>query len=129
MADPVRETTPLLEWGVGLLGLIMVLGTVGFLIYKGLESEAPYPDVEVRVVDIQAQRNGYLVAFEARNRGGETAQGVLVRGRLQTPNGVETSEVRLDYVPAGSVRNGGLFFRDDPRGRPLAVHAEGYMQP
>lgn len=129
MADQGQHTTPLLEWGAGLLGLVIVVGAVGFLGYKGLEPESPYPDVEVQVVDIQPQDDGYVVAFEARNRGGATAQNVVVRGRVETPAGVAVSQAQVDYIPAGSTRSGGLFFRDDPRRHPLALHAEGYTQP
>lgn len=129
MAGRVRDRTPLLEWVAGLIGLTIVVGSVGFLVYQGIRSEPPYPELDVQVVDVKPQADGYLAVLRIDNRGGATAQNATVTGRLQTPEGTETSEVTVDYVPAESSRRAGLFFTRDPRRHPLHVRAEGYQKP
>jgi uncharacterized protein (TIGR02588 family) len=42
---------------------------------------------------------------------------------------IETSEVTIDYVPAGSQRQAGLFFIRDPQQYELQLSAKGYEQP
>ena len=39
------------------------------------------------------------------------------------------SEAVLDYVPAGSDREGGLWFSRDPRAGQLTLRAKGYADP
>lgn len=120
---------PLLEWIAGIVGLVMVIGSVAYLLYLGIERKESLPDLHVAVTGIRPQAGGYLVTFTAENRGDSTAQGVKIVGRLQLGDGEQTSEVTLDYVPATSRRQGGLFFTEDPRRHPLRIRAEGYSRP
>lgn len=121
--------TPLLEWIIGLAGVVIVIGSVGFLIVQSLRAQPAHPRLDVHVVEIEPQPNGYLAVLRIANRGGATAQNAVVTGRLEAPDGPETSEVTIDYVPANSFRRAGLFFRADPREYPLEVRAEGYQRP
>lgn len=121
--------TPLLEWIIGLAGAAVVVASVGFLIAQGLRTEPPHPRLDVHVLEVERQPNGYLAVLRIANRGGATAQNAVVSGRLETPDGPETSEVTIDYVPANSFRRAGLFFRADPRKYALELRAEGYQSP
>jgi uncharacterized protein (TIGR02588 family) len=122
--------TPLLEWLVGLLGLILVLGSVGFLLYQALFGDSNPPDIAVQLDTITSISNGYLVKFRAMNQGEATAKGVIIEGQLNDTTGeVETSEATLDYIPANSEREGGLFFTQDPRQFELQLRSLGYEQP
>jgi uncharacterized protein (TIGR02588 family) len=121
---------PLFEWLVAAIGLVLVTGSIAFLLYEAVRgSEAP-PDVIVRVESVSPVEAGYLVRFRAVNRGGQTAAGLLVRGDLKgEAEVVETSEARLDYLPGGSERQGGLYFRENPDRFRLEIRARGYERP
>ena len=117
------------EWGVALLGLLLVVGAVAFLLLDAVRSDGAPPDVAVRADSVTPAGGGYLVRFTAVNRGRQTAAGVEVVGELRDAAGVETRRVTLDYVPGRSARRGGLFFRRDPRRAALQLRAEGYQEP
>jgi uncharacterized protein (TIGR02588 family) len=125
-----RERPPLAEWITGGLGLLLALGTVGTILYEGLFVAGAPPELEVAVERVQRIGNGWLVEFEATNRGGSTAAQVKVEGRLMRgQEEVEAAEAVLDYVPANSERKGGLFFDQDPGALALDLRAVGYSDP
>jgi uncharacterized protein (TIGR02588 family) len=126
---PSRDL-PMLEWIVGGIGALLVGGTIAFLVYHALARDWTPPDVRVieqRVLDLQ---DGYLVQFRAYNQGGSAAAQLTIEGELVGPDGrTETSEAVLDYVPARSSREGGLWFSGDPRVGQLTLRATGYAEP
>lgn len=122
--DPSR-----LEWGVSALGFVLVLGTVGFLLYQAFFVPDTPPDVSLRVVSVQPSSGGYLVLLEATNRGGETAAELVLEGELrQGERVVETSELTFDFLPPDSVREGGLFFTQNPT-EGLELQVKSYREP
>jgi uncharacterized protein (TIGR02588 family) len=121
---------PLLEWIVALVGLILVSGSIGFLVYQAITRNASPPDIILNISSITTISNGYLVKFQAINKGESTAKGLIVEGQLKDGNEeIETSETTLDYLPSHSKREGGLFFTKDPRQFELRLRALGYEQP
>lgn len=129
MGRPAQDETPKLEWAMGLFGLALVAGVIGFITYRAVQDQTPYPDLRFDVAAVHERRGGYIVVLRVVNRGGVTAQGARIVGRLRGPDGTETSEINIDYVPAGSSRRAGLFFRNDPTQYRLDVSAEGYQSP
>jgi uncharacterized protein (TIGR02588 family) len=124
------DTPPPWLWGMGILGLILLIGTLGLLIYEGAAGDSSPPAVVVRVETILPTGNGYLVRFRAVNQGGSTAEGVAIEGELSRgAERVQVSETTLDYMPSHSARQGGLFFTHDPRAYDLQLRATGYEQP
>ena len=74
--------------------------------------------------------DGYLVQFRAFNQGGAAAAELMIEGEATGPDGsTEASEAVLDYVPARSSREGGLWFSGDPRAGQLTLRATGYAEP
>jgi uncharacterized protein (TIGR02588 family) len=125
-----RTEIPVLEWLLGGMGALMVAGAVGFLAWSGSVQGDTHPDIRVEVERVLEQRNGWLVLVRAFNEGGSAAAEVTVGGEFTTPDGaVETAELRLDFLPSRSDRQGGLFFTRDPRGHYLKVRALGYAEP
>ena len=117
-------------WSIGFLGLAMVLGSIGFMLYEAVAGDRSPPDVTLHVNSILPTRNGYLVKFRAVNEGGSTAEGVTVEGELVNATGViEISNTILEYVPSHSEREGGLYFRSDPEQYELRLRAKGYEKP
>src|SRR5688572_22051116 len=117
-------------WGIALLGLALVAGSIAFMVYEAVAGDSSPPDIKVHVDATIQIRKGYLVKFRAVNDGGSTAEGLTVEGVLR--NGaeiLETSDTVVEYVPAHSEREGGLFFTSDPRQYQLQLRAKGYENP
>ena len=128
----MAEETPLWEKLAGLIGLLLVLGVLGFLLYDAAQPQTE-ADIRTSVQSITAQTGGYLVLFDAANRGRTTAAAVLVEGALYEPSGgdepLETAEMTFDYIPDQSDRTGLLLFENDPRGYDLRIRVKGFMKP
>lgn len=123
------EAIPVAEWIAAGIGLALVIGALWVLLSHGLGDREP-PDVSLRVVEVQRTTGGWLVQFEARNGGDETASELGVRGELVAgDSAMETAETTLDFLPGGSTRNGGLFFTRDPASAQLRLTAMGYRDP
>lgn len=121
---------PLWLWGIALLGLVLALGSIGFMLYEAVAGDKSPPEVTLQVDAIVPVHNGFLVQFRARNEGGTTAKSLEIEGVLK--NGaatVETSNVNFEYLPPHSERSGGLFFTLDPQQYALALRAVGYEVP
>lgn len=122
--------TSLWEWVVAAIGLLLVVGSIGFMVYEGIWGDHSPPAVRIQLDSIAATENGYLVRFRATNSGGSTAEGLTIEGQLSKDDqNVETTETTLDYLPSHSVRKGGLFFTRDPRQFELSIRALGYEEP
>ncbi len=124
------KDAPLWMWGIAVLGLALVLGSIVFMLYEAAAGDSSPPDVSVRLDSIRPTQNGFLVEFRAINEGGTTAQGLTVEGELKNgTDRVETSNTTIEYVPSHSERAGGLFFKSDPRQYQLRLQAKGYEMP
>ncbi len=127
--QPGQTRNSVLEWVVAGLGFVLVAFAVGFMAFQAFTSQDLPPNVELTLVSVQDVRGGYLALIEARNRGDEAAAELGVEGTIERNNQeVETSETTFDFVPSGSVREGGLFFTEDPRGA-LTLRSVGYREP
>ena len=121
---------PIWMWGIAVLGLALVAASIGFMVYKAVAGDASHPDITVQVDSTLPTRNGYLVKFRAVNTGGSTVEGLTIEGTLRSGSEtLETSDTVLEWIPAHSEREGGLFFTSDPRQHQLQVRAKGYENP
>lgn len=129
-APQPKNHLPISEWIAAGVGLTLVVGVLGFLIYQAVMEPSPVPDVTVRVESILPLRGGYLVKIIITNHGGATAEGLIVEGELrQGGEQKELSHTEIDYAPAHAEKRGGLFFSQDPRQGELQVRALGYEEP
>ena len=118
------------EWVAAAVSAALVLFVLGYLLYDAAARPQTPPAVEVSVDSVARGGGVWRVEFVARNRGQNTAAGVIVEGELKDgERTVETSEATLDYVPGKSKRHGGLFFRQDPGAYRLELRALGYQRP
>ena len=125
-----RRATPLLEWLVAGLGVLLVGGAIAFLVYHSLVRDQTPPDIRVVVERVLDLGNGYLVQFRAFNEGRSAAAEVTIEGKVVGPDGTtEVGEAVLDYLPPRSGREGGLLFENDPRAGELSLRAKGYARP
>lgn len=129
---PEREgPPPLLEWVVAALGLVLVLASVGVLGWHALKSPGEgAPAIAIEVRSIKPQGGSYLVEVRVRNTGESAAADLHIAGELWSGDRqLQRSELVLDHLPAGSSRQAGFFFSQDPRGHRLELRAEGFQRP
>jgi len=124
------KDAPLWIWSIGLLGLVLVMGSIMFMLYEALTGDTSPPDVTVQLESIEPIGNEFLVRFRAMNEGGSTAAGLTIEGTLMNgTESIETSNTTIEYLPSHSEREGGLFFTLDPRQYELQLRATGYEEP
>jgi uncharacterized protein (TIGR02588 family) len=129
-AGKAKRPIPVTEWVVAAIGAVLVAATIGYLVWLALSRDEAPPDVRVAAAGVVALQNGWLVKFRATNAGATAAAELLIEGELVGEGGpVETSEATIDYLPPRSEREGGLFFRRDPRRHELHLRAKGYVDP
>ena len=105
-----------LEWIVFGVSLILVVSTLGYLIYDvATFSEAP-PSIELQVGTPQPRSNHFFVPVSATNRGDETAESVHIEVVLETGGKEqESGEFQIAFLPRHSTRSGWVTFETDPR--------------
>lgn len=105
-----------LEWSVFALSLMLVIGTLGYLVWAALNQSDEPAQLAVRLGEPQQRRNQFVVPVTVSNGGDRTAEGVAIEVVLEdNGNEVETSEFEVAFVPRHSVREGEVVFKQDPR--------------
>ena len=122
------KATPVWEWIIAGVGLILVVAAIGTTLYRAMTEESTPPKLEVVIDSIAPNGDGsYLVKFAVKNTGNKTAAAVAVEGKLK--DGTETGNATLTYVPSNSVRRGGLFFSKNLQPEDLQMRVTGYEEP
>lgn len=129
-AEKSRVEKNRLEWLVFGLGLLLVLGTVGFLVWDAVQGAGSPPDLSVVLGHPEPRAGSWAVPVAVRNHGGETAEGAHVVVTLELPGG-EKEEAELDvaFVPRGSQRQGWVHFLHPPETGRMTGRVSGYEQP
>jgi uncharacterized protein (TIGR02588 family) len=118
------------QWVVGIASTLLVLVLLGFLIYEAVSGTESPPVITVRVERVLSVPDGYMVEVGVYNEGGSTASALEIEGTLkQDTTTVETSTATIQYVPAETEREAGLFFTKDPNRYRLEVRPLGYDRP
>jgi uncharacterized protein (TIGR02588 family) len=126
----VRDEISIYEWASAAIGLLLVLTSVGIMVYESLAGPKGPPDVHVQVASVERSGDGYLLSFRADNLGGSTAAKLEIEGRLSDRGQVlETRKAIIDYLPPQSHRSGGMFFTHDPQQATVELQAGGYTEP
>ncbi|OWY68007.1 hypothetical protein B7486_28760 [cyanobacterium TDX16] len=105
-----------LEWIVFVLSLILVLFTLGYIVYDGATLGETPPNIELQLGQPQPQSDRFIVPVTAKNRGDETAETVQIEVTLNNDGKeVETAEFEIAFLPRHSTRRGWVTFQTDPR--------------
>lgn len=120
-----------LEWVVFGLGLALVVGVVGYLVYDGARMGDSPPDIEVRLGAPERRGEEFVVPVAATNRGDQTAEGVQIEVTLEAGGGgePERGEFAIAFLPRRATREGWVAFRTDPRSGQLKPRVLGYEKP
>ena len=125
-----HDAPPVSEWIVAAIGLLLVAGAIGFMIYEAVTGDKTPPTLSVSVDSVTQSGKGYLVKFRVKNTGDETAASLTVEGELKNgAESVETSTATLTYAPSHSEREGGLYFSKNPNEYQLEIYPKGYEKP
>jgi uncharacterized protein (TIGR02588 family) len=128
--QPEEVPPSVVEWVVAAIGLVLVLASLGYLVWHGWAEEAGTPQPALQVLGVQAQEGRFLVLLRVHNRGRAPAAGLRVTGELRRGEAVvERSETEFDYLPGESSREAGLFFSRDPRSFELVVRPASFQRP
>ena len=120
--SPPAPAPALLEWGMGGLGLLILLAALAVVAIEAFGAREP-ARLEARLDEVRPAGAAWLADVEVRNLGGETAASVEVEGRL----GDETAHATLDYVPAHGRDSVTLVFDADPRAAQVSI--SGWSKP
>ncbi|MFN0278625.1 MAG: hypothetical protein ACKVRN_08485 [Pyrinomonadaceae bacterium] len=125
-----HEETPVWEWIIAAIGLVLVLAVISVTLYRAVTEKPGPPILDISAEPTVLAANGYLVTFRVNNTGSQTAAALTVEGNLMLgEETIETSTATLTYAPANSERHGGLFFTKDPSSYELKIRALGYEKP
>ena len=117
-----------LEWAVFGVGLALVAGALGFLIYDGATSGGAPPQFDIALGAPEQRGRNFVVPVRVTNTGDETAEGVHVEVTLEGAAG-ERGEFVIAFLPRGGTREGSVTFDADPRGGNLRARVLGYEKP
>ena len=105
-----------LEWIVFFISLILVLFTLGYIVYDGATLGETPPNIELQLGQPQPQSDRFIVPVTATNRGDETAETVQIEVTLNSDGREEeTAEFEIAFLPRHSTRRGWVTFQTDPR--------------
>jgi uncharacterized protein (TIGR02588 family) len=125
-----QVTTPPIEWAVAALGAVLLAAALGYLAYFAVAYEEMPPQASVEAISVAPAGSGHLVRFRVTNRANGTAAQLQVKGELRKDGEtVEEREATIDYLPPFSIREGGLFFLEDPGRYELVLSLGGYASP
>ncbi len=125
-----ERNAALLETAFAGLGAILAAGTIGIILWNGINGIGGEPEVEARATRVEAQGGVYLVEIEVFNGGDAAAAGIEVEGILERDGQeLERATTTFDYLPSQSRRVGGLYFAEDPKSGTLKVAPKSYVTP
>lgn len=119
-----------LEWSVFAVSLVLVAGTVGYLIYEGVATGSAPPSIEVRLGTPEQRTHNFIVPVTVINNGDQTAAGLHIEVVMEI-GGAEQARAELDlpFLPRHATREGWVTFDKDPRNAQLKARVLGYEKP
>jgi uncharacterized protein (TIGR02588 family) len=118
------------EWIAAGIGVLLLLGAIGQLLFSALDRDETPPDIELTVQRVTLRNASYVLSIRASNQGGATAAEIEIEGTLDATDGTtEISRLTLDYLPPRSEHTGGLVFSNDPNAGNLALRVKGFVSP
>lgn len=120
-----------LEWVIFAIGLILVVSTLGYLIYDATTVSETPPSMEFQLGETQQQNQQFIVPVSVTNKGGQPAETVQIEVVLErSGEELETAEFEIAFLPRGATRSGWVTFKTDPRKADrITTRAIGYEKP
>ncbi len=120
-----------LEWLVFSLSFVLVLCTLGYLVYDGATSAKTPANISLELGKPQPQAEFFKIPVSVTNSGDTTAETVLIEVKLENA-GIEkeSAQFEIGFLPRHSQREGWVTFQTDPRTvEELSAKVLGFEQP
>ena len=120
-----------LEWSVFYIGLVVVLGLLGYLTYLSFAFNPSPPDIAVAYRHEPSSNAPYRFHIKLKNEGNETAEEVQIE-LMALKNGevVENALLDIPFLPRQSAREGWVILTQDPAlADSLYVRVISYKKP
>lgn len=114
MAKKRPTHVPAVEWVTGIVALVIVVSTVGFITWESFGGDRGEPDLHVSVEATSMTSGRQVVTLLVRNAARQAAAEVMVEGVGR--GSAVRRQTRLDYVAGLSTRRATLVF---PESAPL----------
>jgi uncharacterized protein (TIGR02588 family) len=112
------------------ISIILILGLLALVTYVSMTGGDDLPIVEARPLPAEMRHEGesYYLPVAVTNRGGRTAEEVVVEAELAGRDGSsEASEFTLDFLAGGETREGTAVFATDPSEGELTIDVASFQ--
>jgi uncharacterized protein (TIGR02588 family) len=117
------------EWAVLGASIVGIVVLAAVLISEGIsEARPPDPTVEVRLAEARQGDVGWIVPATVSNGGGEAAEAVVLEATATVDGQEETSELEVNFLPAGTTVEVAFGFSARPSGE-VVVRLVGFRVP
>lgn len=117
------------EWLVLAASVLAIVALVGVLVAEGLrETHPPSPTVELRPAEARQAPTGWIVPATLANAGDRAAQAVVLEATATVAGEEESSELEVDFLPAGSSVDVAFAFSAAPDGE-VTVRLVSFREP
>jgi uncharacterized protein (TIGR02588 family) len=118
------------EWTTLGISIILILALLALVTYVSMTGGDEPPIVQARPLDQEIRHEGesYYLPVAVTNRGGRTAEEVVVQAELAGNDGSsEASEFTLDFLAGGETREGTVVFATDPAAGELTIDIASFQ--
>jgi uncharacterized protein (TIGR02588 family) len=127
--SPERSGRTVAEWTTLSISFMLILGLVALVTYVSLSGGNQPPIVEARALDQEIRQEGetYYLPVAVTNRGGRTAEEVLIMAELVSGDEPPaTAEFIIDFLAGGETTEGTVVFAADPSAGELTVRVVSF---
>jgi len=120
------------EWTTLTISVAIIAGLVAMVTYVSMTGGNEPPIVEARSVPAALRYDGesYYLPVAVTNRGGRTAEQVLIQAELAGDDGSsEVSEFTIDFLAGGETTEGTAVFATDPLAGELTIDVVSFQSP
>ena len=117
------------EWTTLGISISIILTLLALVTYVSIGGGDAPPIVEARPLDQEIRHEGesYYLPVSVTNRGGRTAEEVVIQAELAGSDGSsEASEFTLDFLAGGETREGTAVFATDPLAGELSIDVASF---
>lgn len=119
-----------LEWIVFGVASVLVVGTLGFLIYRTADMGDGPPVIEATVGPAERRGAGFALPVQVTNTGDQSADEVTIEITVHRGASVEQAELAVGLLPRRSRRQGWVQLAADPGGADsIAANVRSYREP
>jgi uncharacterized protein (TIGR02588 family) len=118
------------EWTTLAVSIVLILGLLALVTYVSMTGGDDLPIIEARPLPGEMRHEGetYFLPVAVTNRGGRTAEEVVVQAELAGRDGSsEASEFTLDFLAGGETREGTGVFATNPSEGELTIDVASFQ--